>query len=191
MQHPRDTEDKEGRAMKRFTSDDRNEQGRELIPARRNGEVAPLGPSFEGVAGHRTFSRRQALGLLGSSLAGATLLSSGLAGPAKGLTATSLPFTDGDHIALECLGHLPGPRFLDGRTQDGTVGLAPTTGGHFTGTRWKVIKLRKNQISLECFGHLPGPRFLDGRTQDGTVGLAPNTSFPFTGTRWRVAVLPR
>jgi hypothetical protein len=39
---------------------------------------------------------------------------------------------------LECLGHLEGPRFLDGRTHDGTVALAPHTNKPFTGTLWKV-----------------------------------------------------
>ena len=28
-------------------------------------------------------------------------------------------------VTLECLGHLPGNRWLDGRTAEGTVGLAP------------------------------------------------------------------
>jgi hypothetical protein len=37
---------------------------------------------------------------------------------------------------FECLGDLPGNRFLDGRTRDGTVGLAPSTDPPFSGTRW-------------------------------------------------------
>jgi hypothetical protein len=44
----------------------------------------------------------------------------------------------GNEIALRCLGDRPGPRYLDGRTHDGTVGLAPTTNAPFTGTRWEV-----------------------------------------------------
>jgi hypothetical protein len=70
--------------MKRFLSEGSHKQdGRQLIRAHRNGAEAPLDPSFEGVAGARTLSRRQALGLLGGSLAGASLLSFGLAAPAK------------------------------------------------------------------------------------------------------------
>jgi hypothetical protein len=72
--------------MKRFTNVGRNDQeGRELIPAHRNAEEeeAPLGLSFEGVAGARWLSRRQAIGLLGGSLVGVSLLSLGLAAPAK------------------------------------------------------------------------------------------------------------
>src|SRR5215208_1991837 len=99
--------------MKRFTNvtnDGRNDQeGRELIPAHRNAEVEEaLGLSFEGVAGARTLSRRQAIGLLGGSLAGASLLSLGLVVPAK----AALPFGNGDHITLECLGGPDNVRFF-------------------------------------------------------------------------------
>jgi hypothetical protein len=92
--------------MKRFGSDDSNEQERrELIPAQSNTDEVPLGFSFEGVAGARRYSRRQALGLLGGSLAGLTLLS-----PAKSQAAElPPPFRDRDHISLECLSQEPGP----------------------------------------------------------------------------------
>jgi hypothetical protein len=67
-----------GVAMKRFTTEGTNEQkGRELIPALRNREA-------------RTLSRRQALGLLGGSLAGFSLLSTGLAAPAKAASGTGI-----------------------------------------------------------------------------------------------------
>jgi hypothetical protein len=67
--------------MKRFTSAGANDQeALGLIPAQRSGEEVPLGLWFEGggVAGARRFSRRQALGLLGGSLVGLSLLSLGL-----------------------------------------------------------------------------------------------------------------
>ncbi|MER8188520.1 hypothetical protein [Kitasatospora sp. NPDC094015] len=41
-------------------------------------------------------------------------------------------------VVLTCLGNVKGPRLLDGRTGNGTVGLAPTTEAPFTGTRWQV-----------------------------------------------------
>ena len=41
-------------------------------------------------------------------------------------------------VALECLGNIPGPRWLDGRTGDGSVGLAASTSPPFSGTRWEV-----------------------------------------------------
>jgi hypothetical protein len=72
--------------MKRFTTEGTNDQeGLGLIPAQRRAQEAPpLGLSFEGcVAGPRKYSRRQAFGLLGGSLAGVSLLSFGLAAPAK------------------------------------------------------------------------------------------------------------
>jgi hypothetical protein len=173
--------------MKRFTNDGRNDQeGRELIPAHRNAEEEEaLRLSFEGVAGARTLSRRQAIGLLGGSLAGASLLSLGLAVPAK----AALPFGHGDKITLECLG---GPAnvhfFLDGRTAEGNVGLAPTTGGVFTGTFWQVSLVRGNDITLKCLGKgVEGNRWLVGRTGDRTVGLAPQPGSQ--DTKWRVSIL--
>jgi hypothetical protein len=175
--------------MKRFTNVGRNDQeGWELIPAHRNAEEeAPLGLSFGGVAKARILSRRQAIGLLGGSLAGASLLSLGLAVPAK----AALPFGHGDRITLECLG---GPEnvhfFLDGRTAEGDVGLAPTTGGVFTGTRWEVIFVTSpsnDEIHLRCLGTTPGNRWLVGRTGDRTVGLAPQPGSQ--DTKWRVSIL--
>jgi hypothetical protein len=42
---------------------------------------------------------------------------------------------------LKNRGAIDGPPWLDGRTDNGTVGLAPTTGGGFTGTRWRLHRL--------------------------------------------------
>jgi hypothetical protein len=178
--------------MKRFTNDGTNDQqGRELIPAHRNAEEEEaLCLSFEGVAGARTFSRRQAVGLLGGSLAGASLRSLGLAAPARSRT---FPFKEGDKISLDCVGGPQDARFfLDGRTVGGTVGLAPTTQGPYTGTSWEVFVVKDitsggpMEILLRCLGHLDGPEWLDGRTADGGVGLAPHTGGVYTGTVWQV-----
>jgi hypothetical protein len=89
-------------------------------------------------------------------------------------------------VSLKCLGNIPGPRYLDGRTANGTVGLAPNLGPNFTGTKWRVVRLGEGVVELRCLGDIEGPRWLDGRTADGTVGLAPNTRGSFTGTRWQV-----
>ena len=90
---------------------------------------------------------------------------------------------------MKCLGDIEGPRWLDGRTADGTVGLAPNTNRPFTGTRWQVIQVGYNSpniVVLKCLGDIEGPRWLDGRTAHGTVGAAPTTEPPFTGTKWEV-----
>ena len=93
----------------------------------------------------------------------------------------------GNSIALKCLGNIDGPRFLDGRTGNGSVGLAPVTDPPFSGTRWLVVDGDVvGQVILKDLGDVDGPRFLDGRTGDGSVGLAPNTNTPFSGTRWEV-----
>jgi hypothetical protein len=90
------------------------------------------------------------------------------------------------HVSLRCLGNIAGPRYLDGRTANGTVGLAPNMSPEFTGTRWRVVRVSDGVIELKCLGNIEGPRWLDGRTADGTVGLAPNTGGRFTGTRWQI-----
>jgi hypothetical protein len=97
-------------------------------------------------------------------------------------------------VKFRCMGHidgppfLEGPRFLDGRTRDGTVGLAPMLAAPLSGERWRVTEHADAIVTLQCLGEFENPnfRFLDGRTLDATVGLAPHTDPPFTGTRWRV-----
>jgi hypothetical protein len=59
--------------VKRLTSDDRNDKSRGLAPAERNVEGEPVGPSFEGVVGEGTLSRRRMLGLAGGALTGLLL----------------------------------------------------------------------------------------------------------------------
>jgi hypothetical protein len=106
------------------------------------------------------------------------------------LLAASEILVDRARVSLECLGDKPGPRFLDGRTGDGTVGLVPQIKTKtFSGTQWLVHMNSEGQLFLECRGNVEGPRFLDGRTADGTVGLAPNTKKPFTGTVWQAVQL--
>jgi hypothetical protein len=92
----------------------------------------------------------------------------------------------GQIVILKCLGNIDGPRYLDGRTGDGTVGLAPVTTGVFTGTQWAVEDAGEGAVYLKCLGNIDGPRYLDGRTGDGTVGLAPVTTGIYTGTRWAI-----
>jgi hypothetical protein len=80
--------------MKRFTSDDRNEEGRELIPARGHGEATTVDPSFDDEVGEPTngaMSRRQALGLLGGTLASAALISTVPGVAREAITAPALP----------------------------------------------------------------------------------------------------
>ena len=90
-----------------------------------------------------------------------------------------------DTVVLKCLGQAPVRElFLDGRTGDGSVALAPSTFSPFSGTHWRR-RTDGDVWILQCLGEAPGARFLDGRTADGTVGLAPSTNPPFTGTRWR------
>ena len=64
---------------------------------------------------------------------------------------------------------IPGPRYLDGRTANGTVGLAPNLSPKFPGTKWRVVRAGEGVVALKCLGDIEGSRWLDGRTADGTV----------------------
>jgi hypothetical protein len=95
----------------------------------------------------------------------------------------------GNDVSLRCLGNVNGPRFLDGRTRNATVGLAPDLSKNYSGTKWHVLSGGGGSIVLKCMGSVPGNRWLDGRTAGGTVGLAPSNQKPYTGTRWQVVPL--
>ena len=89
-------------------------------------------------------------------------------------------------VNLECLGSLPGPRFLDGRTANGTVGLAPSTDFPFTGTQWALWRGFQQTILL-CLGHASGRRVLVS-PEPGKVGLggdaAGGTADEEAGSQW-------
>jgi hypothetical protein len=95
----------------------------------------------------------------------------------------------GNEVSLKCLGTVNGPRFLDGRTANSTVGLAKDRTKQYSGTKWRVGLGGGRNITLKCMGTAPGAPWLDGRTQNGTVGLAPGTALPYSGTRWEVVPL--
>ncbi|MDZ8222656.1 hypothetical protein [Nostoc sp. ChiVER01] len=86
---------------------------------------------------------------------------------------------------IRSLGTTPGPDYLDGRTGNGMVGLAPTFTGGFTGARWQIVK-RGSYYTIRSCGTTPGPDYLDGRTANGTVGLAPTYTGGFTGATWSI-----
>ncbi|SDM69339.1 Metal-dependent hydrolase, endonuclease/exonuclease/phosphatase family, partial [Geodermatophilus siccatus] len=54
----------------------------------------------------------------------------------------------GAQIRLQCLGHIPGSRWLDGVTTDGRVVLSPDTTG--SGSRWRVHDAGGGAFHLEC-----------------------------------------
>ncbi len=131
----------------------------------------------------------------------------GLAAPAKAVVGLGGGHFLGhsDYITLECLGDKPGPRYLDGRTHNGTVGLAPHTNPPYTGTRWRVHYLKPSadnqqywiydHIFLYCEGTGPGDyRYLDGRTHNGTVGsprIPTRRTREQDGTLRRIAVMSK
>jgi hypothetical protein len=104
---------------------------------------------------------------------------------------SNIPNSTQTVVKLKCLGDVDGPRFLDGRTGDGSVGLAPSTDG-FSGTKWE-LSVVNDAITFKCLGDVDGPRFLDGRTGDGSVGLAltadTNPGGDLSGTRWGLSTV--
>jgi hypothetical protein len=93
-------------------------------------------------------------------------------------------FKNGDIVSLKTLGQIEGPRWLDGITNKGTVGLALAPEEGYAGTKWQLVDLGEGAYGLMCLGHVAGSRWLDGRSRDGTVGLASSTEGDSTGTRW-------
>jgi len=88
---------------------------------------------------------------------------------------------------FRCLGHLPGNPWLNGRTVERTVDLAPNTQPPYSGTRWRAVKQMEGVFAFYCLGDVDTPnRWLDGNTQDATVSLAPDTDQAHTGTHWQL-----
>lgn len=91
---------------------------------------------------------------------------------------------NGDIVHIYCLGHIDGPRYLNGNTTNGTVNLSSATEYPTTGVQWRVERTREGFINLRCMGHIDGIRFLNGNTTNGEVNMSNQVAFPTTGTRW-------
>ena len=92
-------------------------------------------------------------------------------------------------VSFRTLGRLVGPTtpvWLDGRTADGTVGLALNLAPPFTGASWRLVSFEGRGFTMQTLGTIPGPNFLDGRTQDGTVALIRTVDAAHSGAVWRI-----
>lgn len=106
-----------------------------------------------------------------------------------GIARTSSLLQNGNVISLQCLGHLSGSNFLDGRAGNKPVALTAMTDGQYTGTKWKIHVISAGVIALENQGKIPGSTWLNGLTYAEAVNLAPNIKHPHTGTKWRIHVI--
>ena len=70
----------------------------------------------------------------------------------------------GNTVSLRCLGNASGPRYLNGMTGNGSIGLAPGLVKPYSGTKWKLYNSAGGSFALFCLGSVTGPRWLDGRT---------------------------
>jgi hypothetical protein len=103
-----------------------------------------------------------------------------------GSTAWEVSYEEPDVVLLRCLSQPDGPRWLDGRTLDGTVGLAPVTTGIYTGTRWQISCEISNAVALRCLGIRDGPRWLCGKPATNRLKLVYNDGLYDTETMWQV-----
>ena len=98
---------------------------------------------------------------------------------------------DGGIYHFKCMGAIEGNRWLDGRTNDGSVGLAPTTTGGYTGTSWQALEVTPTQPDSNPNGQEPLSvvgtwSWFNGHTvvfhQDGTIDCSYNGVIDNTGT---------
>jgi hypothetical protein len=61
---------------------------------------------------------------------------------------------DGAEVLFESLGTIPGARWPDGRTANGTVGLAARFGGPFSGTVWDGHNIGPRVFALRNLGDM-------------------------------------
>ena len=97
---------------------------------------------------------------------------------------------DGSKFLLESLGTTPGSKWLNGRTADGTVDLAPRYGEPFDGTVWEPHAVGPSMFTLRNLGDIEGARWLTCRTDTGAVTLSQTANAPPPATTvWRAEVL--
>src|SRR5688500_17903777 len=130
--------------VKRLTSDDMNDISRGFAPAERNVEGEPVGPSFEGVVGEGTLSRRRMLGLAGGALAGVLL--------------TPLSLSGGEASAKEVSPSLKAPA--------GTWYIRQRSNGRFLDAYTSSNDYR---VVTRTFQNDAAQRTVFGRYQSGTV----------------------
>jgi hypothetical protein len=97
---------------------------------------------------------------------------------------------DDGTFAFASAGAAFGIRYLDGRTLDGTVGLAGDTLPPFSGTLWRVEEISPGLVRLACQGGIQRREHvhLDGNTFNGAVRLAPQDNPP-SGTLWMTTLI--
>lgn len=89
---------------------------------------------------------------------------------------------DGAKLHFECLGNVPGLKYLSSETGPSKIRL--TNGDDAKVTTWRAANLGNDHFGFQQV--YDGSGWLDGNTVDGSVSLAPHTNSPYTGTHWRV-----
>jgi hypothetical protein len=99
------------------------------------------------------------------------------------IIGSARPIKDGDLIALECLGHLKGARWLVARPTAAAVALNPEPVPSLS--RWRVRVFANGDLSLRSAATAKA-YFLNGDTAHASVYLVPKTDGEFSGARWTI-----
>lgn len=92
---------------------------------------------------------------------------------------------------LECQGHLPGPRFLNGIPSEGRVNLFLDLENECVETKWQVEAVPKepSTFRFKCGSVGEGFYYLNGNTHNGNVDLLNVYDKGNSGTRWKIKLV--
>jgi hypothetical protein len=168
--------------VKRFTSDDRNDERRGFAPAERNVEGEPVGPSFEGVVGEGTLSRRRMLGLAGGALAGVLLTPLSLSGgeASANQVSPSLKAPAGTwYIRQRSNG-----RYLDAYTSSNDFAVVTRTFQNDDTQRWVFDRFQSGTVTYYRIRQKSTGRYLDAYTDDNDFAAVTRTFQNDDSQRW-------
>jgi hypothetical protein len=89
------------------------------------------------------------------------------AGPVALLSRVSVaaPLKFNEIYSLKCLGNVNGPRYLDGRTANGTVGLVAKLVKPFSGTKWQLVNAGNGVVAFRWRGDVEGTEMARRKNQ--------------------------
>jgi N-acetylmuramoyl-L-alanine amidase len=98
-------------------------------------------------------------------------------------------FKNGEIVYLKTLGQTAGPRWLEGRSEEGQSGLALSMEKDYPGSFWQLAELGGGAYGLRWLGQADGRSWLEGHTVNGTVWLAASMDGDHSGTHWQLVDL--
>jgi hypothetical protein len=168
--------------VKRLTSDDRNDKSRGFAPAERNVEGEPVGPSFEGVVGEGTLSRRRMLGLAGGALAGVLLTPLSLSGgeASANQVSPSLKTPAGTYYIRQ----RSNGRFLDAYDYGVDYRVVTRTFQNDDTQRWLFDRYQSGTVTYYRIRQKSTGRYLDAYTSSNDYAVVTRTFQNDDTQRW-------